>query len=81
MTETDAYLNLFLILGTILTLPFVWSLFIAVGKFLIVTFLPPKDVTFEIKLASGEVIVKKVNIENNKELINAILSENGRVIS
>ena len=81
MTESEAYLDLFLILGILLTLPFIWRLFTALGEAFVVKFFPPKTITFEIKLASGKTTTKKVNLENDKELIDTILSQNGRVIS
>ena len=80
MTETQAYIELVLYLGTILSLPFIFRVFSALGKLAVIFFFPPKTVTFEIKLKNGHVVKKKVNIADNKELIDTILSSNGRVI-
>lgn len=81
MTEVEAYLDLALYLGIIISLPFIFRVFKMLGKLAVIYFFPPKFITFEVKLKTGETITKKVEIKNNKELIETILNANGRVIS
>ena len=80
MTETEAYLQLFTIIGLIMSAPFLWRICFLVGKLFVVNFLPPKFITIEIKKANGEVVSEKVSLENEEALVDALLRSTGNII-
>jgi len=80
MTETEAYLQLFTIIGLIMSAPFLWSICFSLGKLFVVNFLPPKFITIEIKKANGEVVNEKVSLENDEALVEALLRSTGKII-
>ena len=81
MTEVEAYMELALYLGIILSLPFIFRVFKMLGKFAVIYFFPPKTITFEIQLLDGSLVHKEIRISDNKALIDAVLNNSGRVIS
>ncbi|NQY07765.1 MAG: hypothetical protein HRT68_16600 [Flavobacteriaceae bacterium] len=80
MSETDAYLQLIAMSGLILSIPFFWRVCFSLGKLFIVKFFPPKYLTIEIENLNGEIKKKRVNINDNKALIEALLLSTGERI-
>jgi hypothetical protein len=80
MTEIDAYMQLLFMAGVILSLPFVWHVFSALGKLFIINFFPPKYINIEIQDEQGKKHIRKVVIANNQELIDALSQATGRII-
>lgn len=73
MTESEAYLQLALIIGTLMCVPFLWHFFYSLGKALVNHFFPPEFITIEIKKLNGTIEVKKVKFEESEEIIDALL--------
>lgn len=80
MTETDAYLQLIAITGLIFSTPFIWRVCFSFGKLIITKFFPPKFITIEIELPNGTKKEKKVNIDDNEALVEALLLSTGKRI-
>lgn len=80
MTESEAYLQLFTIIGLIMTAPFLWRIGFLVGKIFIVKFFPPKFITIEIKKDNGEIVNEIVDFEDDEALVEALLRSTGKVI-
>lgn len=80
MTETEAYLQIFTIIGLIMLAPFLWRICFLVGKLFIVTFFPPKFITIEIKKANGDIASETISLEDDEALVDALLRSTGKVI-
>lgn len=73
MTESDAYLQLALYLGVLLSLPFFWSVGRAFGRFIVYKFFPPKFITIKIKRLDNSIEKRKVEIDDVDALVKALL--------
>tara|TARA_R110002050_G_scaffold158063_2_gene286858 strand:+ start:1778 stop:2023 length:246 start_codon:yes stop_codon:yes gene_type:complete len=81
MTEYEAYIKLIMMLGLVLSMPFFYRACFLFGKIIIVKFFPPKYLTVEVKKIDGTIELTKVNIDDNKALVNALLQSTGRPLS
>jgi hypothetical protein len=80
MTETEAYLQLFTIIGLIMSVPFLWRICFLAGKLFIVKFFPPKFIIIEIKKANGDVVNETISLEDDEALVDALLRSTGKAI-
>lgn len=74
MSEVEAYVQLFTMVGILLCLPYIWvSLIPTLAKIIVVKFFPPKFI--DVEIVDGEhVISKRINLDDDEELVNALLS-------
>ncbi|WP_394493553.1 hypothetical protein [Shewanella sp. ENK2] len=77
MTENEAYIQLLIMLSLILSLPFFYRVCYTIGKIVMVKYFPPKYVNIEV-VENNETTISKVNIDDNKALIDALLKSTGR---
>ncbi|WP_289096652.1 hypothetical protein [uncultured Pseudoalteromonas sp.] len=78
MSETEAYIQLIIMVGIILCLPYIWvSVIPTVAKIISAKFFPPKFIDVEI-IDGDHITFKRINLENDEELINALLSVEGK---
>lgn len=81
MTEYEAYIQLIMMLGLVISMPFFYRACFLVGKLFILKFFPPKYLTIEVKHLDGSVELTKVKISDNEALVNALLHSTGRQLS
>jgi len=80
MTDFQAYMQLLFMAGVILSLPFIWHVCSALGKLIIINYFPPKFIDIEIQDEHGKKYIRKVEVANNEELIDALSQATGRII-
>lgn len=81
MTEYEAYIQLIMMLGLVISMPFFYRVCFLIGKILILKFFPPKYLTIEVKRLDGSIELTKVNISDNEALVNALIHSTGRQLS
>ena len=81
MSEYEAYTQLIMMIGLVISVPFFIKTCLIIGKFLALYLFPPKYLTVEVTRVDGTVEVTKVKIDDNKALVEALLKSTGRVIS
>ena len=74
MTETDAYLQLIIMMSVLILLPFIYKVFFALGRLLVVKFFPAKYLTIEVKRLDGSACTQMVDMKNNQELVDLLLA-------
>tara|TARA_B100001059_G_scaffold219402_1_gene240449 strand:+ start:3608 stop:3856 length:249 start_codon:yes stop_codon:yes gene_type:complete len=74
MSETEAYFRLILMASTLLCLPYVFLYVTPIlAKLFVARFFPPKHL--DVEIINGDTINKKrISLENDDELINALLN-------
>lgn len=80
MSEFEAYTNLVIMGGLVLSMPFFYRACYTLGKLIIVKFFPPKYVNIEIKKNNGTIELVKIKITDDKALTKALLQATGRKI-
>lgn len=78
MSEFEAYIQLIMMIGLVLSMPFFYKICLVLGKFMALTLFPPEHLTIEVTKVDGSVEVTKVKIDDNQALVEAIIKSNWR---
>lgn len=81
MTEYEAYIQLIMMLGLVISMPFFYRVCFLIGKLFVLKFFPPKYLTVEVKRLDGSIELTKVKISDNEALVDALLHSTGRQLS
>ncbi|WP_046005801.1 hypothetical protein [Pseudoalteromonas rubra] len=75
MSETEAYFELAIMVGTLLCLPYIlFRVTPFIAKHIVAYFFPPKYIELEIRDENGVVVnMSRVSLKDEKALISAIL--------
>lgn len=79
LSESEAIIQLAIMVGIILCLPYVLLMLRILRKYLVAWFFPPKFLYVEITDDSNKTRVQKLDLEDDKALVEALLKLNGTV--
>lgn len=79
MSDNEAYLQLVIMVGILLCLPYFCRVFYILGQVIVAKYFPPKYLKIEILDEFGGKRVVKVNLDNSEELVNTLLKVRGNI--
>lgn len=74
MSETEAYLQLIVMVGILACLPYCGYVFYNIGRWLTAKLFPPKYLKIEITDESGNTRIVKIDLDDDEELVKKLLN-------